>query len=230
MKIGAIIAARMSSTRLPGKVLRTIKDKPLLWYILSRLKTSSSLWENCVVATSSMKEDDRVAEYCEKNGVSVFRGELDRVAVRLYEAATHFGFDYFFRVNGDSPFVDLDLFSKAIDRINHRDCDLVTNLKPRSFPYGVAVELIKTEALGRAIKQMQSPLDFEHPTAIIYDNPEIYSIENILREGESLDDCRLTVDTEEDFELFNDFIKTSSIKWNTLSYVDAVRAYGNTGV
>lgn len=230
MKIGAIIAARMSSKRLPGKVLRKIQDKPLLWYILSRLELLPTIKHNLVIATSSMTEDDIISHFGADNGIPVFRGELDRVAIRLHEAAKINAFDYFFRINGDSPFVDIQLYKQAIAALDERQYDLVTNLLVRSYPYGVSVELIKTSAMAKAIENMSCAEDFEHSTQVFYRNPDRFEIKNILRQGENLQHLRLTIDNAEDLKRFENFITIQGVaRWTNFSYLDAICIYENCG-
>ena len=110
LKIGAIVLARCDSTRLPGKVLRKLNGKPLIWYCLERIKKVKEI-DSIIITTSDRKNDDRLAKYAYQEGLSIFRGSKENVSERFFGVfKTDFMLDYAIRVNVDCPFIDIKLF------------------------------------------------------------------------------------------------------------------------
>src|SRR6187401_1254787 len=144
MIAGAIVVARLDSRRLPGKVLADIGGEPLLWYVISRVQLVRAFEGRVVIATSDRPVDDPLADCCQARGWPVFRGSADDVAGRLLACAEHHGWEWFARINGDSPLTDPELLGEACEVASFDDHDFVTNLQPRSFPYGVSAELLRT--------------------------------------------------------------------------------------
>ncbi len=124
----AIVLGRMSSSRLPGKVLQNLRDRPLLAYPIERLRHSGCVGA-VVVATSTDSSDDPIEDYCNRTGVACFRGDLDNVARRTLDAARSVDAEWFFRANADSPFLAVELYESAIRQ--RSDADLVSNVFPR---------------------------------------------------------------------------------------------------
>lgn len=225
MTFGAIVAARLDSERLPGKVLKETGGHPLLWYIVSRCRRVEALEGNVVVATTSRNTDNPIAEYCTGRGWPIFRGSFEDVAGRLLECAEQHRFDWFFRVNGDTPFVDPGLLTQACGLANLTEYELVTNLCPRSFPYGVSVELVKTPTFADACSRMKGLRYREHPTSFFYENIVSFKYRNLLRDGENLSATKLTVDTPEDFALFSRVVAIAGAAILDISYAEAARLY-----
>ena len=164
----AIVLGRMSSSRLPGKVLQDLIDRPLLAYPIERLRHLECVGA-VVVATSTDSSDDPIEDFCSRTGVTCFRGDLDNVARRTLDAAQSVDAEWFFRANADSPFLAVELYESAIRQ--RSNADLVSNVFPRVLPPGASVELIRTEALAGCIDEF-SPSDEEHVTQYFYRNPE----------------------------------------------------------
>jgi len=225
MRIGAIIPCRLDSTRLPAKVLATIKDKPLLWYVITRCRQVSAFCGNIVVATTLRSVDDRIVAYCKEEGVAAFRGDSMNVARRLLDCALEYDLALFCRANGDSPFLEPALIGQACNIAHSLDYDIVTNLAPRSFPYGVSVEIIKTKAFRSAVDQMWKPEHLEHVTAYFYENLRSFKYHNILRIGKDMSAIRMTVDTKKDLAIFRRVVKELGSQWTSLSYMDVVDAF-----
>lgn len=184
---------------MPGKVLRPLCGLPLIDHVISKARSVQGLCD-VVVATSRCPSDDLLVEHCCKQGVAVFRGALDNVARRVLDCAEHHAWDYYVRLNADSPLLDSTLIDEGIRRAVDGDFELVTNLFPRSFPQGISLEVIQTAAYRKAYSLMASREDFEHVTHFFYTHMDHFRFENIRA---SLGDCRdmcLTVDLEEDFE------------------------------
>ena len=225
MEVGAIILCRLDSTRLPGKVLRTARGKPLLWYIISRCQELKTPADSIIVATSARKVDDPIADYCRQENVRVFRGSADDVADRIIKCSVANKLKCFIRVNADSPFLEPPLINHACDVATSSDYEIVTNLYPRTFPYGVSVELVRTDVFQSAYEQMSMPEHFEHPTLFFYQNIERFRYYNITRDGDNLSKIRLTVDTEQDWQKFERVVNKVGDRWKSISYLDAVELY-----
>lgn len=194
------IQARASSARLPGKVLKTVGGKPLLQYLVERLRHGLN---DCslVLATSDGADDDAVASLGERLGVRVERGSLDDVVDRFLGAARRCGVASFVRLSGDSPLLDPALVDRAAGLFDEERADLVTNVFPRSFPKGQSVEVIAVEALERAAAASGDAEDREHVTRYLYQHADRFRIRNFAHEP-NCGDMQLSVDTAADFDLF----------------------------
>lgn len=200
MKIGAIVQARMSSQRLPNKVLLEAAGKPLLQYSLERLEHCDYL-DNIVVATSIDDSDTPIADYCRQNSVACYRGPLSNVAGRFKEVLNLYQFDVFVRVNGDSPLLDQRIIEKGIDIFLNGDYDLVTNIFPRSYPKGQSTEILRVFTYRKACDRMRAEDDLEHLTRYYYNHPEEFRIQNFAL-TENLSHIQLSVDTWQDMDNF----------------------------
>ena len=195
MRLGAVVQARMSSRRLPGKVLHRVAGKPLLEYVLERLAACRPPLE-VVVATSRDPDDDAVAAFCRERGVACFRGPLDNVAERFRLAAEAHELDAFVRVNGDSPLLDPRLVDRAVALFLEGGADLVTNVAVRTFPTGQSVEVVSADAFRRATDLMREPEDFEHVTKVFYKNRDRFRVRD-FRAGADYGGVYFAIDTPE---------------------------------
>ena len=198
-----LIQARMSSSRLPGKVLMEIRGRPILQYLIDRFKSITD--KKIVVLTSTRKDDNPIVDYCEKNDFLFYRGSLKDVAARFLYAAEKYDFDSFIRINADSPLIDPIIVNRANDIFNGNKLDLVTNTFPRTFPIGQSVEVISTSALKNAYSKMSSPAHFEHVTTYFYENFKNFRIKN-FQNNFNLSSYRLSVDTHSDFKKIKSLI------------------------
>ncbi len=196
MQIGGIVQARMSSTRLPTKVLRHIGGKPLLEYVLERLMRCDGL-QSVVVATSSDPTDDPIEEYCRQSSVSYLRGSLSDVAGRFADVLNHHQWDGFVRVSGDSPLIDTAIVDQAVRCFAEQPCDVVTNVHPRTYPRGQSVEVISGGAFMQAESRMQTDADREHVTPYFYRHASEFAIVNLQSELD-YSDLKMAVDTSDD--------------------------------
>ena len=198
MRIGAIIQARMSSRRLPGKVLTDVHGQPLLQYLLERVQRCREL-DQIVVATSTDPSDDPIESFCGERDVDCFRGPLDNVAERFREAAQRHGLDAFVRLCADSPLLDPALIDQAVATYRSGGVDLVTNVIGRSFPPGQSVEVISVQVFAEAVSQMSSADHREHVTSYFYDHTKDFRIKAIRCEHDC-GDADFAVDTPADLE------------------------------
>jgi spore coat polysaccharide biosynthesis protein SpsF len=197
-RIGAIVQARMSSRRLPGKSLRSLCSKPMLQYVLESLAHVDGLAET-VVATSTDPTDDPIAEFCDRIGSVCFRGSLENVAERFLRTAEARRLSAFVRVSGDSPLLNPQLVAKAVDLFVESDADVITNVFPRTYPPGLSVELVRTAAFERAFPKLTEPYDREHVTSFFYQHADRFRIVTFALDPPRRD-VHLAVDTAEHFD------------------------------
>ena len=193
-----IIQARMSSSRFKQKVMYEVKEKPLIWYVINSIKKSCKV-KKIIIATSKNKTDDKLCYYLKKNKISVFRGNLNNVAERLYSLASKLKSKNFIRISGDSPFMDYKIIDRAINihRKKPNKYDLITNIFPRTFPRGRSVEIIKTKSLKKILPFINKD-EKEHVTKFFYRNKEQFCIKNFKTNKKNL--SNLAIDTKKDLE------------------------------
>lgn len=204
MKIAAVVQARMSSSRLPGKVLLCISGKPLLGYVLDRVGHCQRL-DDVIVATSAEAVDNPVEEYCRGRNISVYRGSHADVASRYVEVAQRNSLDAFVRVCADSPLLDQDLIEHAVSIYFNSLPDMVTNIARRSYPKGQSVEVVCSRTFCRSYSAMESTIDKEHVTRYFYEHKSNYRIINFDSEKQ-LSHVQLSVDTQQDLERVTNII------------------------
>ncbi|KRE97949.1 hypothetical protein ASG89_29030 [Paenibacillus sp. Soil766] len=202
MNINAIVATRMTSTRLPGKVLMDLAGAPALVRLIERLKQSKYLNE-IIVATTTNQEDDVVVETAQIHNVKYYRGSEEDVLERTVKAAEAFHTDFIVQITSDCPLIDAETIDCAIQRmLEHPYLDYVGNHLVRTYPLGYSVEVFRASELSRIEKITKDPADREHVSLYFYERPEQYRLSNveapwILRHPE----YRLTLDTQDDYML-----------------------------
>ncbi len=206
MKTVIISQARMTSTRLPGKVLKEVSGKPLLAYHIERLKKTKKA-DAVIVATTVNATDGPIVELCGRLNVTCFRGSEEDVLSRYYHAACEAQADIVVRVTSDCPLIDPVVVDEVIDALTpYGDCDYASNTLVRTYPRGMDTEAFSFAALEQAFKEAAAKPEREHVTPYIYNHPEIFRFKNVLyRQDESRH--RWTVDTEDDFALIEKIIK-----------------------
>lgn len=224
--VHAVIQARMSSARLPGKILTQVHGATLLEHLVSRLERCGGL-DGIVIATSSDAADDPVPEFARARGLRCHRGSLDDVASRLLEAAHRFGIEHLARISGDSPMLDPAILDQALDIYRGNDADLVTNVQQRSFPKGQSVEVFSRTVLEDALKQDVIAADREHVTPHFYRHPDCYRILNFAYPG-NRGDAQLSVDTEADLRRFSRIMERLGPPYWQHGLEDLLSAYDAT--
>ncbi|MFH1645372.1 MAG: glycosyltransferase family protein, partial [Candidatus Omnitrophota bacterium] len=199
--VAAIIQARMSSTRLPGKVLMLINGKPMLMYMVERVLAALSI-DKVIIITSTDSSDDPIAQLCEKNKFLLYRGSLEDVLERYYQAAVYYKVDTVVRLTADCPLLDPDMIDKVVAVYKEGKYDYVGNTIPPkwSVPVGMDVEVFSFEKLAQLSREVKNRTDREHVTFYLWKNPDIFKIYR-YENKEDLSRFRLTVDYKEDFEL-----------------------------
>lgn len=197
----AIIEARMTSSRLPGKVMLPICGKPELQLLVERLFQARTL-DGVVIATTSNATDDVLEALAKKLGVQCYRGSEDDVLDRVLKAARATGTDVIVEVTGDCPLIDPDILDKLVELHRCGRYDYVSNTLVRSYPRGLDVQVFSTEILADVAARTDDPVDHEHVSLYIYEHPEIFRLHN-MESGlpERWRDQRLTLDTQEDYIL-----------------------------
>lgn len=159
----AIIQARMSSTRLPGKVLIDLAGLPLIVFMAKRVQQARCV-DSLIVATSVDASDDPLAAALDAHGITCFRGNLNDVLDRFYQAATEEHADHVVRLTGDCPLMDADLVDRALNLLAESGADYVSNCVPPTFPDGLDVEAFTMSALKTAWANAQMASEREHVT------------------------------------------------------------------
>ena len=214
MKIVALVQARMGSTRLPGKVLKTIVNKPMIELLLTRLSQSSELNE-IVVATSDDRQNDQLQLVVESLGFSCTRGSEIDVLSRFYESAKFSDADIIVRITGDCPLVDSILVDECIKGYKNSNVDYFSNVDPASYPDGLDIEVMSFESIKRANNETNSEFDREHVTPYIR-NSDRFS-KSSMQYAEDLSNQRWTVDEPEDLivvtNIFEHFSPNIFFNW-----------------
>ena len=194
-----IVQARMTSTRLPGKVLLPLAGEPMLTRLVERLRRVQRA-DGIVIATTTNATDDPIAALCAQLGVPCHRGSEHDVLSRYADAARLHGADVVVRITSDCPLIDPALIDQVIATHEEGSSDYVSNMLPPTWPYGMAVEVFSAAALAQAHAEATQAAEREHVTPFIYWHPERYRLRNVASPV-NLSQHRWTVDTPEDYEL-----------------------------
>lgn len=195
----AILQARMSSTRLPGKVLMPLAGAPMMVRQIERVCRSRRI-DRLVVATSFNPGDDVIEKTARKEGIAVHRGPLDDVLARFTGALeAHGPADHVVRLTADCPLADWTVIDETIETHLETGADYTSNTPPhRTFPKGLDIEVMKAETLRRAAAEATTPEEHEHVTWGIWNHPDRYRLafhSQPTDEGE----VRWTVDRPDDY-------------------------------
>lgn len=195
----AILQARVSSTRLPGKVLKTIVGKPMILRQLERLRRVRS-FDKLVVATSTEESDLPLVELCRREKIEYYTGSLNDVLDRFYQAAQKLNPETIVRLTGDCPLTDPELIDEVIQFHMDGGYDHSSNSGEPTFPNGLDVSVFKHTCLEQAWNEATLPSDREHVDTFIWRQPERFKIGH-YKDTEDRSHLRWTVDEPEDFEL-----------------------------
>lgn len=203
MMVVIIVQARLGSSRLPGKVLKTIDGRPMLSYQLERLRRVARA-QSIVIATTDKVPDNDIVRFSDHEGVHAFRGPENDVLARFCGAAIESEARCVVRVTADCPLIDPSLIDWAIaEFVDSGDrYDYISNMIAPSWPYGMAVEVVSAAALADANRESTDAVEREHVTPFIYWRPQRYRIRSLTMTP-NLSHHRWTVDTQEDFELIS---------------------------
>lgn len=201
MKTVATIEARMTSSRLPGKILRPIMGRPMLELLIERLSRAKCV-DQIVVATTINPTDDVTEALARKLGVGCFRGSEDDVLDRVLRAARSAQADTIVEITGDCPLIDPAVIDKIFEAYLTHKVDYASNNLNRTYPLGLDTQVFAFKVLEEVASLTDDPADHEHVSLYIYEHPERYTLHNV-ESGlpERYEQIRLTVDTPEDFAL-----------------------------
>jgi len=207
MKIGAIIQARMGSTRLPEKVMKNLQGKTVLEHVIERVR-QSKLIDEIIIATTTHDRDDVIESEALRCGVKVFRGSEDDVLSRYYYAAKENNLDVVVRITSDCPLIDPKVLDEIIDYYNTGNLDIVSNggsdVLNRTYPRGLDTEVFSFKILEYAFNHAKENYQREHVTPYIYESSDcVYYYKNDINYSK----YRWTLDTEEDFKLISEVYK-----------------------
>jgi spore coat polysaccharide biosynthesis protein SpsF len=188
----------MGSSRLPGKVLKKIGDKPLLDHLLFRLnKLKHGL--KTIIATTILEQDNDIEDFCIENNIICFRGSESNVLERYYFCAKKYSFDHIVRLTGDNPFIDVEELDNLIKL--HLDTNANYSRSFAALPKGVGGEIFSFEALEESYKYGNKENHKEHVNEYIEENEDKFKISELFVQKEkNRPDISLTVDTKEDYE------------------------------
>lgn len=202
-RVVILIQARMGSTRLPGKHLKEVLGKPLIGYLLERLRRVRNA-DAIVLATTTNPLDDALVDFSKKNHLPYFRGSEEDVLDRFYQCAKTNAADVIVRITGDCPLIDPAVIDLVIEHYlkNRASLDYVSNTEKRTFPRGFDVEVFSFESLQKVASEAGKPEEREHVTPYYYRHPDLFRIGSVTR---PVDESRYrwTVDTQDDFKLIS---------------------------
>ncbi|KAF5414908.1 MAG: 3-deoxy-manno-octulosonate cytidylyltransferase [Candidatus Methanogaster sp.] len=203
LNIVAIVQARMGSTRLPGKVMKTILDKHVILWDIDRVSLSK-LIDKIVVAIPFGKQDDVIADTIEEynSNILISRGSEDDVLDRYYNAAVQTNADVVVRITSDCPLIDPVVVDHVIEQFLNNDCDYCSNSLQRTYPRGLDTEVFSFDALSKAWNESKKDYEREHVTPYIIENPYKFKLLNVSNDID-LSHLRWTLDTKEDFEFID---------------------------
>lgn len=208
MRIIATIEARMTSSRLPGKVLLPVMGQPLLHYLVTRLKVVPSL-DEIVLATTVNATDDVLEVFAKREGIGCFRGSEDDVMERVILAAESANADIVVGITGDCPIIDPDIVEQTIQMFLHHDAAYVSNAHIRSYPDGMDTQVFRLETLKRSAAMTNEPLDREHVTLHIRNHKELFTrVHLIAPPSLRWPELGLTLDEQADYRLLTRIIET----------------------
>lgn len=200
MNIVAILQARCSSRRFPNKVMKSLMGQPIIWQQYLRVKHARMI-NLLVLATSTDKTDDKLADFFIQKNEQVFRGSLINVLDRYYHCAKNYQADHIVRLTGDCPLVDPGLIDSVIDKHLTENNDYTTNGNS-GFPYGLDVEVIRFSALKMVYERANKLSQCEHVTLYIRQHSADFKI-GYLRAKKDLSFMRWVLDHPEDFDFID---------------------------
>ena len=214
MKVVAIIQARMSSTRLPGKVMKKINSMPMIEILLARLSKSLSV-DKVVVATSINPKDKILVDHVIKIGYDCFKGNENNVLERYYFAACKFKADVILRITADCPLVDYLMVDKVVKKFKKSSFDYICNNYPPTYPDGLDIEVFNFKSLKEAYENASTNFEKEHVTPYIRNNKKLTKF--TVKNKYDLSHMRWTVDENSDFlvieKIYNHFSPNINFTW-----------------
>lgn len=212
-KIIAIIQARYSATRLPGKVLFKLEGKSVLEHVFERVE-KSKLINEAIVATTILEKDLKIVQLCAAKGIRIYCGSETDVLDRYYQAARLLGAENVVRITADCPLIDPEIIDKAIRLHLLKRSDYTSNTLIETFPDGEDVEVFTFSALRRSWRNARLLSEREHVTPYIKKHPNKFKLVN-LKNQENLSSKRWTLDEKADYKfiklIYNKLYRKNSV-------------------
>lgn len=227
MNIGVIIQARMSSSRLPCKILKELPGTNGATVLETVVKRASNAFgdSSVIVATSDKEDDDIIEKEAIKYGASVYRGSLDDVLARYVGAAKKFKLDYIIRVTSDCPCIDPQIIQTITQSLIDGGYDYASNVEKRTFPHGLDVEAFTAESLFKADRDEKRPEIREHVTYHIRITEGFKRFSYKMPSGENFSNIRVTLDTNEDYLALCAFFSLAPINFNLTDIINLYQKY-----
>ncbi len=222
-KICVCVQARLSSKRLPEKVLKKVNELNILELLTKRLSKARDP-SQIYILTSNDKSDNKLVKFCQSKGLKFFRGDLDNVYKRYRDFLKINNYQALVRISADSPLLDDKILKRMINLFLKKNYDIVTNVFPKTFPSGQSIEIIHRKCFLGLQPNKLNKSQREHVTKYFYENDKFYKIFNVTCDYNHLN-IKLSIDSPDDFDklkknfLFNRINVDSSIdeilqKWN----------------
>lgn len=223
-KIVATIEARMTSSRLPGKVLMNAAGISMLEHLVRRLRAVQSI-DQIILATTTNKDDIPLVNLAKKLNISYFCGSEKDVMQRVIDAAASINAHVIAEITGDCPIIDPEIVEQTIRTFREHQADYVSNVLVRSYPDGMDTQVFKLDTLKRSAKMTNDPLDHEHVTLHIRNNPKLFTHVHLVAPPEiHWPELGLTLDELSDYKLLKKIIEYFEKDKNPLfSCTDVVR-------
>lgn len=228
MKIVAVTQARLGSTRLPGKILKEVGDTTLLGLHIDRILKSKKV-NTLVVATTTSTEDDAVEKFAQAKKLTSYRGSVNDVLDRFYQAVKLQKADYVVRLTSDCPLIDATLIDKVIGYAVDKKLDYCSNTLDPHYPDGQDVEVFTFKALEKAWNEAKLSSDREHVTPFIWKNSSfkngsLFKSDN-FNEGYDFGHLRMTVDELKDYELIKNIVQAIGTEASWLDYANYLQGH-----
>lgn len=225
MKVVSTIEARMTSRRLPGKVLLPAANKPMLEHLIGRLRQVSSI-DQIVLATTVNRTDDVLDEFARTQNIAVFRGSEDDVMSRVIGAGESVSADVIVEITGDCPIIDPNIVEQTIQMFFHNECQYASNVgvEFRSYPVGMDTQVYRLETLKRSFAMTTERLDREHVSRHIRMNPSLFPYVILVAPPDlHWPELGLTLDEEADYRLLKNIVEYFGVANPRFSCGDVIR-------
>ena len=210
-----ILQARNKSTRLPFKVTKDLGGRPLLLFLIERLKRAKTV-DDIIIATTEDISDDSIVDLARDSGLIFVRGSANNVLSRYVQASNKTKANTLIRITGDSPFVDPLLIDSAVTLFLENNFDYISNTNPPTYPDGLDIEVFSRKALMLCNQFSSTPYEKEHVTPWMRQNSQISKFK--IKSEKDFSNIRLTVDEPEDLEVIRKIVHTfknnSNFSWN----------------
>ena len=239
LEIDCIIQARMTSSRLPGKVMSKVdNENTVLDYLINQLK-HSKLIKKIIIATTTNKQDDIIVEFAKKNHIEFFRGKENDVLDRYYQCAKNFSLTNILRITSDDPLIDPTIIDDLIRNYQETNCDFASietsvensinndkskNLTSYPYPIGLNAQIFSFSTLEKTWNNAKLPSEREHVIPYMMKNSDTFRQFN-LKNKIKVPMLRLTIDREEDLKLFR--IVISKISERPILMNNIIELYNN---